>query len=71
MALIEHFYGNIEKEIPVATLCCLLKFVQDSLDLKNLSSMDLSADNPKMIYIQSSELVVMHMNLFSVKCNFN
>ena len=36
MAPIEHFYGNIEKEIQVATLCCLLKLARDSLNLKDL-----------------------------------
>ena len=71
MAPIEHFYGNIEKEISVATLCCLLKLVQGSLNLKDLSSMDLSVDNLKSRYSQSSELVVTRTNLFSVKYDFN
>ena len=71
MAPIGHFYGNTEKEIQVATLCCLLKLARDSLNLKDLSSMDLSVDNPKTTYTQSSELVVTGINLFSMKCNFN
>ena len=71
MAPIEHFYGNIVKEIQVTTLCCLLKLARDPLNLKDLSSMDLSVDNPKTIYTQSSELIVTRMNLFSMKCNFN